>query len=456
MAYAMRDIVVRFDWQDGDQIIMNDPFMGGTHLPDVTMIAPVFSADKLVGFVANRAHYADIGAVSPGSMPLSRSLDEEGVLIPAQRICALDELDQSAVDAIANQTRNAVDTRGDLYAQYACNRRGKERLLTLIESIGIAQYPIALDALNDYAERLARTVLARLKRGVYNDFDMMESDGTEGSVAQRAEIPVHLKLTITADQLIADFSGTSDQVAGNINSPVSVTAAAVWYAFRCLMPDRTPACAGCFRPVSFIAPEGSLLNAQRPSAVAAGNVDTSSRVVDVLLGALHQALPDEIPAASQGTMNNLAFGRHRDENDPGWGYYETLGGGMGAGAKHPGLSAIQSHMTNTRNTPVEVLEMHYPIRVTRYEVRQHSGGRGIHAGGNGLIREYEFMQAAKVTFLTERRALAPRGANGGEAGKPGLNLLNGQQVAAKCELNLVAGDRITVCTPGGGGWGRCE
>ncbi len=456
MAYAMRDIVAGFDWQNGDQIIMNDPFMGGTHLPDVTMIAPVFHAEKLVGFVANRAHYADIGAVSPGSMPLSKSLDEEGILIPAQRICIADELDQAAVDGIANQTRNAVDTGGDLYAQYACNLRGKERLLALIESIGVAQYPGALSALNDYAERLAKTVLARLKEGVYRYSDEMESDGTEASNEQRSKIQVHLKLTVTNDQLIADFTGTTDQVAGNINSPISVTAAAVWYAFRCLMPDSTPACAGCFRPVNFIAPAGSLLNAQSPAAVAAGNVETSSRVVDVMLGALYQALPDEIPAASQGTMNNVAFGRQSDENDSGWGYYETLGGGMGAGARQPGLSAVQSHMTNTRNTPVEVLEMHYPIRVTRYQVRQHSGGEGIHAGGNGLIREFEFMQTAKITFLTERRTIAPRGANGGEVGKPGLNLLNGQPVAAKCELNLIAGDRITVCTPGGGGWGVSE
>ena len=455
MAYAMRDIVSRFDWHKGDQIILNDPFMGGTHLPDVTMIAPVFDDKALLGFVANRAHYADIGAVSPGSMPLSQSLHEEGILIPAQRICDADGLDQIAVDAIAGQTRNPVDTRGDLHAQYACNRRGEARLLALIRPMGVRRYQAALDALNDYAERLAKTVLQGLQPGVYRYADVMESDGTESPTEQPAKIPVDLVLTVTADQLVADFTASAAQVAGNINSPISVTAAAVWYAFRCLMPDRTPACAGCFRAVKFIAAPGSLLNAQRPAAVAAGNVETSSRVVDVMLGALFQALPEEIPAASQGTMNNIAFGVEGDgHEDQGWGYYETLGGGMGAGARYPGLSAVQSHMTNTRNTPVEVLEMRYPIRIIRYALRPHSGGRGVHAGGNGLIREYQFMQATTVTFLTERRAIAPPGSKGGEAGEPGLNLHNGRPVAAKCELNLSAGDTITVCTPGGGGWGR--
>ncbi len=445
MAYAMRDIVGGFDWREGDQVILNDPFLGGTHLPDVTVIAPVFVDGERAGFVANRAHYADIGAVSPGSMPLSRSIHEEGVLIPPQRICRAGEVDQAAVDAIVGRTRNAADTQGDLQAQLACNRRGVERLAALAASMP-GRYELALEALNAYAERLARGLLKRLKPGVYRCDDVMESDGAGAMM-----IPVAVTVTVSADRLRVDFTGTAGQVAGNINAPLPVTAAAVWYVFRCLLPDQTPACAGCFRPIEIIAPPGSLLNARSPAAVAAGNVETSSRVVDVLLGALARALPEEIPAASQGTMNNFAFG---SDHGQAWGYYETLGGGMGAGARHPGLSAVQSHMTNTRNTPVEVLEMRYPVRVLRYAIRRGSGGAGRHRGGDGLVREYQFTEPVSVTFLTERRETRPRGLAGGQPGAAGENRLNGDRVSAKCEISVAAGDRVTIRTPGGGGWGE--
>ncbi len=446
MAYAMQDIVRRFEWRPGDQVILNDPFMGGTHLPDVTLVMPVFHGDTLVGFVANRAHYADIGASAPGSMPLSTTLAEEGLLIPPQRLCVDGEPDPQRLAAIVEATRNPADVRGDLAAQMAANRRGAERLLALVAHMGVADYAAALVALNDYAERLARAALADIPPGTYHFEDVMEDDG-QG----HADLPIRVAVTRgESDEVVVDFTGSHGQVAGNINCPLSVTAAAVWYVFRCLMPDHTPACAGAFRPVRLVVPAGSLLNAAPPAAVAAGNVETSSRVVDVVLGALAQALPQRIPAASQGTMNNIAFGQ---DGARAWGYYETLGGGMGAGPHHPGLSAVQSHMTNTRNTPVEVLELRYPVRVRRYALRRGSGGAGRHRGGDGLVREYEFLEPATLTFLTERRRRGPWGLQGGAPGAPGSNHLNDRPVPAKVRITLQAGDRVTVATPGGGGWG---
>jgi N-methylhydantoinase B len=450
MAYAMQDIVVRFDWQEGDQLILNDPFLGGTHLPDVTLVAPVFVGSSLCGFVANRAHYADIGARAPGSMPLSCSLDEEGVLIPPQKISMSGRLQQGLVESITRATRNPADALGDLQAQMGCNLRGVQRLTGLIEALGVVGFRDSVGALNDYTERLARTALAKLAPGDYRFTDVMDDDG-QGAQALPLDVSIRVSADgVGRDRIEVDFSGTAQQTSGNINCPLSVTVAAVWYAFRCLMPAQTPACAGCFRPIDLRVPPGSLLNAQRPAAVAAGNVETSSRVVDVVLGALAQALPDEIPAASQGTMNNIAFGA--SDKQP-WGYYETIGGGMGAGSRQPGLSAVQSHMTNTRNTPVEVLELRFPIRVLRYSIRRGSGGRGVHCGGDGLVREYEFTRAAFCTLITERRNTNPWGLANGRGGKKGANSLNGRPLSAKCELSVVAGDRIKLETPGGGGWG---
>lgn len=448
MAYAMRDIVARFEWRAGDQLILNDPFLGGTHLPDVTLVAPVFVADALCGFVANRAHYADIGATAPGSMPLSRSLDEEGVLISPQKICSAGELDQVLIESIIGATRNPADSLGDLQAQMGCNQRGMERLAGLIKDLGVEGYRHSITALNGYAERLARAALAKLAPGEYRFADVMDDDG-QGARA----LPLEVSIKISAaggGRIEVDFSATVRQTSGNINCPLSVTAAAVWYAFRCLMPAQTPACAGCFRPIDLRVPRGSLLNARRPAAVAAGNVETSSRVVDVVLGALTQALPDEIPAASQGTMNNIAFGASGGQA---WGYYETIGGGMGAGSRQPGLSAVQSHMTNTRNTPIEVLEMRFPLRVTRYAIRKGSGGGGANHGGDGIVREYEFTRHAYCTLITERRETAPWGLANGSQGEKGVNQLNNKYLPAKCALSVEVGDRIKIETPGGGGWG---
>lgn len=446
MAFAMANIVDAVDWQPGDQLILNDPFLGGTHLPDVTLIAPVYVEGACIGFVANRAHHADIGATSPGSMPLSNHLEQEGILISPQKIATADGVNQELLDSLVSNTRNATDAMGDFSAQMGCNARGAERLNALVSGMGVSRYESALDSLNDYAEGLARKSLSDLPQEVFRFSDVMESDGQGGE-----SLPLTVSLRWNGESLDCDFTGTASQVSGNINCPLSVTAAGVYFAVRCLLPDQAPACAGTFRCINMLVPEGSLLNAQRPAAVAAGNVETSTRVADVVLGALAKAVPEKVAAASQGTMNNLAFGADGAKS---WGYYETMGGGMGASAAGQGASAIQSHMTNTRNTPVEVLELRYPMQVLRYQVRRGSGGDGLYRGGDGLVREFRFNEAAHCTFLTERRQNSPWGISDGEDGVVGRNLHNGIELPAKCELSLAAGDTITVETPGGGGYGK--
>lgn len=446
MAYAMADLVERVEWAPGDMVVLNDPFLGGTHLPDVTLIAPVYVAGRCVGFVANRAHHADIGAESPGSMPIGRRLDDEGQVIAPSYLLRRGELDRSLLDAIAARTANPALAAGDFAAQVSANRTGVERLQALVTLNGVEAYESALEQLNDYAERLARSALEEIPDGEYRFRDVMDDDGLGNQ-----DIPIQVCLRVCGDQIDLDFAGTAPQMPGNINCPLSVAAAAVYYAFRCLMPPHTPACAGSFRALRIRAPEGCLLHARRPAAVAAGNVETSSRIVDVVLGALAQALPERIPAASQGTMNNVAMGA-RDAGGA-WDYYETLGGGMGAGPNGGGLSALQTHMTNTLNTPIEVLEMNYPLRIRRYQVRRGSGGAGRRRGGDGIVREYELLAPASVTLLTERRRRGPWGLQGGAAGAPGENLHNGRPLPPKASLQVRSGDRLTLCSPGGGGWG---
>jgi N-methylhydantoinase B len=449
MAYAMRDIVAAIEWQDGDMVMVNDPFLGGTHLPDITLIAPLFYQGKLQAFVANRAHHADIGAETPGSMPLSRHLDEEGLVIPPTHLVVDDVIDQAVLTSIFSVIRSGETGRGDFAAQVSANRNGLLRLGAQVSEMGVESFHVALADLNNYAERLARSTLDAIPDGEYRFTDVMDDDGLGHD-----DVPIQVSLQIKHHQVRVDFTGTAPQVEGNINCPLSVAAAAVFYVFRCLMPSQTPACAGSFRPITLYAPAGCLLNARRPAAVAAGNVETSTRVVDVVMGALAQAIPGRIPAASQGSMNNLAMG-HASKAD-GWDYYETMGGGMGAGSRCNGLSAVQTHMTNTLNTPIEVLESIYPVRITRYAVREGSGGAGQYRGGDGLIREFGFLQPATITLLTERRRHAPWGLAGGEAGMSGRNLLNGVPLPGKVSLGVKAGDTLTIETPGGGGWGAVK
>lgn len=459
MAYAMQDLVAGFDWSPGDTLVVNDPYLGGTHLPDVTLVSPVFFKDQLVAFVANRAHHADIGGDTPGSMPISSSLDEEGLLLSPQFLARSDKLQDTVWNNILSQLREGSDTQGDFLAQMAANQKGVLRLEALVDQYGVEQFGQGLQQLNHYGEQLARSCYEKIPDGVYLSKDYMDDDGQGQTM-----IPLCLAIRISGSDIELDFEGTALQVSGNINCPISVAAAASFYVFRCLLPDYTPACAGVFKPVSIKAPKGSLVNAERPAAVAAGNVETSSRLVDLVISALRNAIPERMPADSQGTMNNIAMGNSiamgnniaigANETSHQWSYYETIGGGMGAHSLGTGLSGVQSHMTNTLNTPVEVLESRFPIRVRQYALRRHSGGEGQYAGGDGLVREYEFLESAKATLLTERRSTQPSGSHGGQPAMAGRNLLNGRELAAKIEIDLKAGDRLQIETPGGGGYGK--
>lgn len=445
MAFTMRDVVTAHDWKPGDMLCLNDPYRGGTHLPDVTMIAPLFIDNVLAGFVANRAHHADIGASSPGSMPLSSSLHEEGIVISPLLLVKAGQILDDTLQGIMARMRNPTESRGDFVAQIAANRRGLKRLDELVCTMGLPSYCNALTALNDYAALLADASLRSIPQGEYRFVDMLDDDGLGNT-----DIRIEACIRIEGGTIEVDFSGTSEQVQGNVNCPLSVTAAAVYYVFRCLLPPQTPACAGSFRPLHIHAPHGCLLNARYPAAVTAGNVETSTRVVDVVLGALAQAVPHLIPAASHGSMNNLAMG---SASAPAWDYYETIGGGMGASGMSDGLDAVQTHMTNTLNTPVESLEMHYPVRVLRYQVRRGSGGAGNHRGGDGILREFEFLRDAQVTLLSERRAHPPWGLNRAHAGKRGKNFYNDEPLKSKVSLCVMAGDTVRIETPGGGGFG---
>ena len=464
MAYAMGGIVTSMDWQNGDMLVLNDPYLGGTHLPDVTLVAPLFitntnspnASQTLVAFVANRAHHANIGGDAPGSMPLSTHLEQEGVIIAPSWIIKGGKLQQTTLNLLGEIDGSSHEpislnslALADFSAQVSTNQVGLERLEAMIFDTGLNNFQDGLEQLNRYAQRLSSTVLKGIPDGSYPFSDIMDSDG-----AGTTNITIDLVLHVKAGKIHADFSGTAKQVPGNINCPLSVAAAAVYYAFRCPMPDQTPACAGAFEDISITAPLGSLLNAQRPAAVAAGNVETSSRIVDVVLGALAQVIPLLIPAASHGSMNNVAMGNRDPAKSTPWDYYETVGGGMGANSSGHGLNAVQTHMTNTLNTPVESLETHYPLRIKRYSIRRESGGAGQYQGGNGIVREFEFLQPAEVTLLTERRTTAPWGLNGGATGLPGENRLNGKTVPAKCSLNVQPHDLLEITTPGGGGWGR--
>lgn len=450
MAYACSDIVNRFEWQEGDVVILNNPFLGGTHLPDVTVIAPVFFDNKLSAFVVNRAHHANIGSDSPGSMPNSSTLEEEGLVISPQYLYRQGVLNQALfaiLKSLHSKTENSAELGGDFSAQLSALYTGKQRLQDLIKNLAFEGFHSALNALNDYGESLAAYALKNIPAGRYCFEDVMDDDGL-GSF----NLPIKVELTVTPNQIIADFNGTAPQVKGNINCPLSVTAAAVFYVFRCLMPDHTPACAGIFRHISLQASDSCLVNASYPAAVVAGNVETSSRIVDVVLGALAKALPDQIPAASQGSMNNIAMGYYSE--DQSWDYYETLAGGMGAGPHYDGLSAVHTHMTNTLNTPIESLEMHYPIRISSYAIRRNSGGKGKHQGGDGLTRVYEFLEETKVSILSDRRRTMPWGLAGGGHAEPGENYLDAEVLPGKCSFKAKPGQLLTINTPGGGAWGE--
>ena len=453
MAYAMTSLVRQQRWQRGDMLVVNDPYLGGTHLPDVTLIAPVFMEKEatLLGFVANRAHHANIGCDTPGSMPVSRSLEEEGIIIPPTMLFRAGQLQEECLQLLQLEKSdiNKGELTGDFAAQAGANQLGVLRLQQLVTTLGQLQYERGMAELNDYADRITESVLEKLEPGEYKFKDYLDDDGF-GSES----IPLVVSLRIESGSVLLDFAGSSAMVPGNLNCPESVVAAAAYYCFRCLMPDEAPACEGLFRRIKLRTEEGSIVNARRPAAVAAGNVETSTRLVDLVFGALAQALPEQIPAASQGTMNNIAMGRIDAESNSRWDYYETLAGGVGGGPNYAGLDCSHSHMTNTLNTPVESLEMHFPLRVRKYQIRKGSGGSGQQPGGEGIVREYEFLEDAQLSLLTERRKHAPWGLHGGENGQSGANFLNAEALPAKCSMAVEKGDRLLIETPGGGGWGK--
>ncbi len=420
----------------GDDWILNDPYRGGTHLPDITLISPVFVGRSLLGFAASRAHHADVGGPTPGGMPAdSIRLQEEGLIIPPTRA------DDATLRELAAQMRAPRQRLADLRAQAAANRIGALRLTELAERHGLDQLRAGMAATLDYAERRTRAALAALPDGSYRAEDVLEDDF--GPKAR--DVTLRLLARIEGESLRLDFSGTDPQVQGNLNCPLSVTKSAAFFAVRALSDPDAPPSAGAYRPIEVIAPHGCLLNARFPAAVAAGNVETSSRVADLTIAALGGATP--VPAQGQGTMNNLTL------SGKDFSYYETLGGGQGGCPRAPGPSAIHVAMSNTLNTPVEALESELPLRVRELSVRRGSGGPGVQRGGDGIVREIEARAAIRFTLITERRRHPPRGRNGGGDGATGRNLLNGRLLASKAQGTLRPGDLLRIETPGGGGYG---
>ena len=415
--------------------ILNDPFAGGTHLPDITVVTPVFAGDSLIGFAASRAHHADVGGRVPGSMPAdSHTLAEEGVVI-SPRV-----LDDAAIDELVAQMRQPAERRADLRAQLAANRIGGARLAALAERLGRERLREATDAVLDYAERRTRACIAALP-----DRELLAEDVLEG---RDGDLALRLRVLVEGDRLMLDFDGSAPQHDGNLNCPLAVTRSACYFAVRVLTDPDIPPSAGAYRPVDVRAPLGSLLNARPGAAVAAGNVETSSRVADLVLGAFGRAL-------GQGTMNNLTLGADASERGDGsFSYYETLGGGQGACADADGPSGVHVAMSNTLNTPIEALEREFPLRVVQYALRRGSGGAGRTRGGDGIVREIEALRDVAFSLIAERRRHAPRGADGGEPGASGRDLLDGELLPAKITGTLRAGQRLRIETPGGGGFGR--
>ncbi len=442
----------------GDIVALNDPYAGGTHLPDITLVSPVFgfaggSLRRRIFFVASRAHHSDVGGMTPGSMPLSTEIFQEGIRIPPVRLFAAGRRCEEVFRLIQANVRTPREREGDLTAQIAANRTGEKRLLQIVERYGAEMALDYAGHLQDYAERMVRSLLRRLPEGTRSAEDFLDDDGiTEKPVKIRAS------LTIRDGTLIVDFRGTVPQVAGSINAVYAITVSAVYYVVRSLVAEPIPASGGVMRPIRVIAPEGTVVNARFPAAVAAGNVETSQRIVDVLLRALGKAVPERIPAASSGTMNNVTLGGIDPRDGSIFSYYETLGGGMGACSFRAGDNGIHTHMTNTLNTPVEALEYAFPFRVRRYVLRRNSGGAGRFRGGNGIVREYELLAHADATILSDRRRSAPWGLAGGEPGKPGrTSLSKGRRryvLASKQRFTMSPGDLLRIETPGGGGWGK--
>jgi N-methylhydantoinase B len=444
--------------EPGDIALLNDPFAGGTHLPDLTMVMPVHLLTKKRPsfYVANRAHHADIGGALAGSMGPAREIFEEGLRIPPVHLFRRGELNREVMSLILANVRTPEEREGDLAAQIAACRTGHRRLLEVVQKYGERELQTYGNFLLEYSEKMMSSALRALRPGVYTAEDFLDGDGFKSG-----PLKIKVRIKINRQRAEVDFSGSAPQCAGNVNAVEAIAVSAVYYVFRCLLAEDVPATSGLIRPIRMIAPSGTIVNAKPPAAVAGGNVETSQRMVDTLFRALAKAAPSRIPAASQGTMNNFTLGgRDSRNNNAPFAYYETIAGGMGARPGLDGISAVHTHMTNSWNTPIEVFEQTYPARVRSYAIRKNSGGQGKFHGGDGIIREIELLTPTQVASLSDRRERGPYGLNGGLEGKPGKNevIREGKTMPlpGKCTFNADTGDILRIETPGGGGWGKSK
>jgi N-methylhydantoinase B len=455
----------------GDIAMLNDPYAGGTHLPDITLVMPVFArtkekaratkkavldrrfSRKPMFYVANRAHHSDIGGARPASMGLSEEIYQEGLRIPPVHLVRCGQLMPDVFAMVLANVRTPREREGDLTAQVAACRLGARRLLELVEKYGARRANLCLEALQRYSAALMREALLQIPDGEYRAEDYLDDDGF-GSRPVRLRVAIQIQ----RGKALVDFAGSAPACRGSVNAVMAITVSAVFYVFRCLLGEDVPACAGLLAPIEVRAPEGSVVNARPPAAVAAGNVETSQRLVDVLFKALARAIPDRIPAASSGTMNNISFGGIDPRSGEPFAYYETIAGGMGARPTQDGLGGIHTHMTNSLNTPIEALESAYPLRVRKYSLRRGSGGAGKFRGGDGIVREIEFLSEVRGSILSDRRRLQPYGLSGGRPGKAGKNRLTisgrGTELPSKSSFEAPVGSVLRIETPGGGGWGR--
>jgi N-methylhydantoinase B len=467
MPMSVRAAIAACEMKPGDIVMLNDPFRGGTHLPDITLVAPVHvwrgrsrprnARGRPDFYVASRAHHADVGGTYPGSMGLCTEIYQEGFRIPPVRIMRAGVMERDVLALLLNNVRTPAEREGDLGAQIAACHTGAERLKEVCARYGMAATQSAARELLKYSEELMRAFLSQVPPGSYFAEDFLDNDGV-------SEKPVKIAVTVTVlggaanPAVTVDFTGSDPQVEGSVNAVEAITYSACFYVFRCLLAEDVPATAGLMRPIRLIAPEGTIVNARPPAAVAGGNVETSQRIADVLLRALARAIPEKIPAAAAGTMNNLTIGGIDPRTGKPFAYYETIAGGMGARPSKPGVSGVHTHMTNSLNTPAEALEYSYPLRVRRYSLRPGSGGKGKHRGGDGIVREIEVLTDCEVTLLSDRRSRGPWGLDGGEPGSPGKATVvrsggTVEEMTGKFSTRLQKGERIRIESPGGGGWG---
>lgn len=453
MPLSVKAAIENREIRPGDMIILNDPYKGGTHLPDVTLVSGVFAKKKLIFYVASRAHQSDIGGMSAGSMPLAEEIYQEGLRIPPVTLMSRGVINRDVWDMVLSNVRTPGEREGDLSAMIGANRTGERRLSEIVEKYGWPEVRRYVEEILNYSERMTRHAISSIPDGTYEAEDFLDNDGITDQ-----EIAIRVKIRIKGNRATIDFSKSGLQAAGSVNAVYAITASAVFYVFRTLVGVPIPSNAGGMRPLEIIAPEGTIVNARPPAAVCGGNVETSQRIVDVLYRCLAEAMPERIPAASQGTMNNFTFGAVDPRTDQQIAYYETVSGGMGARPGMDGLSGVHTHMTNSLNTPVEALEHACPIRIVSYSLRPQSGGRGKWRGGDGVIREVQFLTRAQVTLLCDRRKFHPYGLNGGLPGAAGRNVLTRvggetEQLPSKVTVWCEPGDTLSIQTPGGGGWG---